>query len=67
LKPATARVAALIWVLIYGGLFAIALGVALRRTGAPLGEVAIVAGAAAVVAGIMLVWVRSRMAEPPQQ
>jgi hypothetical protein len=65
LKFSTARVGALIWVLIYGGMFAIALGVAMKRTGASYGALLFVGGAAAAVLGFVLVWVRSRMAEPP--
>ncbi len=65
MKVSTSRVGALIWVLIYGGLFAIALGVAMKRNGAEYGELLFVAGAVAVAAGAVLVWVRSRMAEPP--
>jgi len=56
-----ARIETLIWVLIYGGLLAVCLGVFLRREVAALGWVSIVGGAFAAAAGALLVWVRSRM------
>jgi vacuolar-type H+-ATPase subunit I/STV1 len=65
LKIATARIELLTWVLIYGGLLALALGAALRRDGAVLGWSVMVGGAAAAAVGAVLVWVRSRIAEPP--
>ena len=63
----TKRIELLTWLLIYGGLLAIALGATLRREGAVLGWSVIVGGAAAVAAGLVLVWVRSRMGDPPPQ
>jgi hypothetical protein len=65
LKFSTARIETLTWLLIYGGLLALALGAALRHQGAVLGWSVIVGGAAAAGLGVVLVWVRSRMAEPP--
>ncbi len=65
MKISTARLGTLIWMLVYGGLFAIAIGVAMKRNGADYGELLLVAGALAVIVGAVLVWVRSRMAEPP--
>jgi hypothetical protein len=65
LKFSTARIQLLTWLLIYGGLLALALGAALRREGAVLGWSVIVGGAVVTAVGIALVWVRSRMAEPP--
>ena len=59
MKPAT--VETLVWVLIYGGLLAVCLGVFLRGDVAALGWLAIVGGALAAAAGAGLVWVRSRM------
>ena len=53
----------LIWVLIYGGLFAVGLGVALERTGASYGSVSIGAGAVLPSRiGCVLIWFRSRLA-----
>ena len=60
----TRRIGTLIWVLIYGGLFAVGLGVALERSGESYGWSVIVAGMVAIAAGCVLVWLRSRMPEP---
>ena len=62
-----ARIESLIWVLVYGGLFAICLGVALQRRGEAYGWGVAAVGGVAVATGAVLVWVRSRMratAEP---
>ena len=61
MKPSTRRVQAAIWPLIYGGMALAALGLALQRERAGLGWAFIVAGGCAVLAGAVLVWVRSRM------
>ena len=58
------RIGTLIWVLIYGGLFGVGLGVALERSGESYGWSVIVAGMVAIAVGCVLVWVRSRMPEP---
>ena len=57
------RIGTLIWVLIYGGLFGVGLGVSLERSGESYGWSVIVAGMVAIAAGCVLVWVRSRMPE----
>jgi len=59
------RVGTLIWLLIYGGLFLCGLGVALSRGGLDYGWGVTVAGIVAAVAGVVLVYVRSRMADRP--
>ena len=59
-----ARVEALVWILIYGGLLGASLGFAFGRNGKAFGWALIVAGALAVVAGAVLIWVRSRMSGP---
>jgi hypothetical protein len=51
----------LIWLLIYGGLFALALGLATRAREAVVGWTLIVGGALAAAAGAVLIWVRSRL------
>ena len=57
-----ARVEVLIWVLIYGGLLALSLGVFVSRQGGGVIAVVLYAiGILAVLAGAVLVWVRSRM------
>jgi hypothetical protein len=58
------RIGTLIWVLIYGGLFGVGLGIALARSGAWYGWAVICAGMVCIVVGCVLVWVRSRMPEP---
>lgn len=64
MKPATVEV--WIWVLIYGGLIAVAVGVFVLRGGAPGPGWALVAlGTVATLAGAALVAVRARM-EPPE-
>ncbi|MDO9074440.1 MAG: hypothetical protein Q7U73_14355 [Rubrivivax sp.] len=63
MKPATVEV--WIWVLIYGGLFGVAVGVFTLRGGASaLGWTLVALGTVATVAGAALVAVRARM-EPP--
>jgi hypothetical protein len=57
----------LIWVLIYGGLLLVCLGVFVQRRADGLGWMLIVIGAVVAVAGAGLVWVRSRMPDPGQQ
>ena len=63
LKVSAARVAALTWVLIFGGMLMLALGLVLGRTDAVLGVGIVVVSVAAIVVGVLLVWVRSRMKE----
>ncbi len=58
------RIGSTIWLLVYGGLFAVCLGFALQRGGQGYGWGVVCVGGAAVVAGAILVWVRSRMREP---
>ena len=67
MKPA--RVEALVWVLIYGGLLMLSLGTFVVRQigdeGMAIAVVLFVAGALAVIAGAVLVVVRARMPDPP--
>lgn len=59
------RVETLVWVLVYGGLFLLGLGFAVKRMDGPdgerLGGVLMAVGGAGVALGAVLVWVRSRM------
>lgn len=50
-----------IWVLIYGGLFAVVFGFALRNRTATLATVMMTGGVLIAAVGVLLVWVRSRM------
>ena len=63
LKVSAARVAALTWVLIFGGMLMLALGLVVGRTDAALGLGLVVVSVAAIVVGALLVLVRSRMKE----
>lgn len=63
-----ARIEAWVWVLIYGGLLTLVLGLATGRTDAALGWLLGVAGATVAGAGAVLLWVRSRLKkDPPSQ
>lgn len=58
-----ARLQALIWVLIYGGLLTLVLGVFTRRSAGALGGPLMVAGALVAAVGVVLIYVRSRLKE----
>ena len=58
------------WLLIYGGLLVLSLGLFVLPSSADTGWVLVLAGAAAVVAGVVLVVARSRLPdilEPPSE
>lgn len=62
--PATkpyARLEGWIWTLIYGGLFAVVLGIAVGRNNAALGWIFAVPGAVVAIVGAVLIYVRSRL------
>ena len=65
----TETVDKLIWVLVYGGLLMVSLGIFVKRSDPGLGWTLIGLGALVAVVGAALVWVRSRMPEnpPPKQ
>jgi F0F1-type ATP synthase assembly protein I len=54
------RLETLAWVLIYGGLLVLCLGLFVDRTGSTLGWTLQVAGALGALAGVVLIWLRSR-------
>jgi hypothetical protein len=60
-----ARLDALAWILIYGGLFALVLGIASHDETVIGGWSLSVLGGVATVAGIVLIFVRSRLGETP--
>ena len=60
----TSRVGHLIWVLIFAGMAVFGLGIAVGRSDDSLGFALMVFGVLLVLAGALLVWVRSRMKEP---
>ena len=51
----------LVWVLIYGGLLVVGLGLAMQQQGAGVaGHVLVVAGGIVAALGVVLIWLRSR-------
>ena len=63
LKLSTTGVGAVTWVLIFGGMLMLALGLVLRRTDPALGWAIAAVSITAIMLGAVLVWVRSRMKE----
>ena len=61
-----ARLEKWIWLLIYGGLFALILGFATARIDAVLGWSIATPGAIAVAVGVVLIYVRSRLKDDKQ-
>lgn len=57
----TKKVEKWVWILVYGGLLVMGLGIAMERQGGELGHLLVVAGVAAAIAGVALIFVRSRM------
>ncbi len=55
------RLQKLVWVLIYGGLLALILGIATARTDAALGWTLIVGGGVLAAVGVVLIVVRARL------
>jgi hypothetical protein len=51
----------LIWILIYGGLLALVLGIATLAADAHTGWSLVVLGSCVAAAGAVLIWVRSRL------
>ena len=64
MRLTVAKVEVLIWVLIYGGLLILAVGLALREVhGLLAGTVSLIGGLIAA-AGVVLIWIRSCMVNP---
>jgi hypothetical protein len=61
MTPLKARLDVAIWVLIFGGLFAIAFGVATRHVAPATGLALMVIGGCVAAIGVVLIWVRSRL------
>jgi uncharacterized membrane-anchored protein YitT (DUF2179 family) len=57
----TSTVDTLIWVLIYGGLLAVGLGLYVQRTESTLGTTVVAVGGVVAAIGFGLIYVRSRM------
>ena len=60
------RLQKLIWVLIYGGLLTLVLGIATARTDAATGWVLMVGGGVVAAVGVVLIAVRARLKADPQ-
>ena len=56
-----ARLQQLIWILIYGGLLTLVLGLSVQRMDDALGWSMVVAGGIAAAIGFVLIYVRSRL------
>jgi hypothetical protein len=61
LKLDAARLDVLVWTLVYGGLLVVGVGVALGRNRAGYGWGVAGGGALLVAAGVVLIWLRSRL------
>ena len=66
LSDRRALVEKLVWIYVYGGLILLGLGLSVRRSDAGLGWSIAAIGALVTVAGAVLIWVRSRMKDPPR-
>jgi len=62
-RQALARLDALVWTLIFGGLLTLVLGIASLDHHLAAGWTLVVLGGVAAAAGAVLVWVRSRIRE----
>ena len=60
-SKSVARLQALIWVLIYGGLLTLVLGLAVERIDDEVGWTLVLGGGLVAVAGFALIYVRSRI------
>ena len=61
MKSSVARIDALVWPLIYVGMFFAMLGLAVQRDSAGLGWSLVAVGSGLTVVGVVLIWIRSRM------
>ena len=59
------RLHQLIWVLIYGGLLTLVLGLSIQRTDDAIGWSMVLGGALVTVLGVVLIYVRSRLKTEP--
>jgi len=55
------RVERLVWILVYGGLLALVLGMFVQRYDRLLADILQIGGTLVAVTGALLIWVRSRM------
>ena len=64
-NTAVAWLQALIWVLIYGGLLTLVLGLSVERSDEDAGWSLVVGGAVVAAAGLVLIYVRSKIKVEP--
>ncbi|MES2282802.1 MAG: hypothetical protein V4542_15420 [Pseudomonadota bacterium] len=64
-NKAIARLQSLIWILIYGGLLTLILGIFVQRSSDPVGWSMIVTGGVVAAVGFVLIYVRSRLNSSP--
>jgi hypothetical protein len=60
---AIVRLQKFIWVLIYGGLLTLVLGLSVQRTDGPMGLAMSIGGGFIAACGVALIYLRSRMKE----
>ena len=64
-NKSTARLHTLIWVLIYGGLLTLVLGLSVQRTNDAVGWSMVAGGALVTAVGCVLIYLRSKMKPKP--
>ncbi len=57
----TSTVEVLVWVLVYGGLLLLSLGLFVSRSDSLFGWLLVLAGGAVMAAGVVLIFLRARM------
>jgi len=63
----TTRIEVWVWILVYAGLIVFGLGLSLRSSDASFGSVVAMIGGLLVAAGVLLIWIRSRMSTDKHQ
>ena len=63
----TARIETWVWILVYVGLIVFGLGLSVRHSDASFGAVVAMIGGLLVAAGVLLIWLRSRMSADKHQ
>ena len=61
------RIARWTWGLIFSGMLVLAVGLTVRSADTTLGWLLIAGSGAAIAVGVILVWVRSTMNNPPEE
>lgn len=64
MSRAVQRIETLVWVLLYGGLLVVGLGLSVQRSDATLGWSMVIVGAIVAAVGVVLIVVRARMKAP---